>query len=54
VLTAASPEEILKLLRERDPAEAAAIGARARARVLAEHTAAHRAAQLEGYCLEAR
>jgi hypothetical protein len=28
------------------------LAARARARILAEHTAAHRAEQLEGYALE--
>jgi spore maturation protein CgeB len=31
-----------------------AIGRRARARVLAQHTAAHRAAELEGHVLEIR
>ena len=33
--------------------EAAAIGGAARARVLAAHTAAHRASELQGYLLEA-
>jgi spore maturation protein CgeB len=31
--------------------ERRALGQRARSRVLAEHTAAHRAAELEGYAL---
>ncbi|MBZ5585293.1 MAG: glycosyltransferase, partial [Acidobacteriia bacterium] len=48
------PEEVLRLLRDASPADAAAAGARARARVLAEHTAAHRARELEAYYHEAR
>jgi len=39
-------------LKEISAAERRAIGARARARVLAEHTAAHRAAELESFTLE--
>jgi spore maturation protein CgeB len=45
--------DVLRALRELDEDERRAIGARARARVLAEHTAAHRAEQLETYALEA-
>jgi spore maturation protein CgeB len=54
VLTAKTPDDIIRLLDEMGPAEAAAVGARARARVLAEHTARHRAVQLETYYREAR
>jgi spore maturation protein CgeB len=39
-------------LRELPDEERLAIGARGRARVLSEHTAAHRASELEGYALE--
>ena len=51
ILVAAGPEDVLDVLRL--PAdELAAIGRRARARVLAEHTAERRAEQLEGYVAE--
>ncbi len=53
VLTAGSPEDVLRLFRDTPPADAAAIGARARSRILAEHTAAHRAQELEAYYREA-
>jgi len=46
--------ETLTLLKDLPDADRRAVGVRARARVLAEHTGAHRAAQLEGYILEAR
>jgi spore maturation protein CgeB len=49
ILIANSPEEVLRYLRETPEAERCAIGQRACDRVLAEHTAAHRAAQLEQY-----
>ena len=52
ILVARSSEESLAFLRDLDEPERRAIGARARERVLAEHTAAHRAAELEGYALE--
>jgi spore maturation protein CgeB len=52
-LTANCPEEILRILRETGPEEASALGSQARARVLAHHTAAHRAAELESYCQQA-
>jgi spore maturation protein CgeB len=52
ILVSRSPEQTLRYLRETPEAERRAIGARARQRVLAEHTAAHRAAELEGYALE--
>jgi spore maturation protein CgeB len=51
ILVAAGPGDVLDVLRL--PAdELAAIGRRARARVLAEHTAARRAEQLERYAAE--
>lgn len=53
ILVAHSPEESLEILRDFPAEELAAVGARARARVLAAHTAAHRAAQLESYAREA-
>ncbi|HEX8681992.1 MAG TPA: glycosyltransferase [Ardenticatenaceae bacterium] len=49
ILVAHSPEESLRFVRETPEKERRAIGERARARVLREHTAAHRAAELEGY-----
>jgi spore maturation protein CgeB len=49
ILIANSPEEVLRYLRETPEAERCVIGQRACDRVLAEHTAAHRAAQLEQY-----
>lgn len=51
ILVSQSPEETLAFLREIPEAERQAIGTRARARVLAAHTAAHRAAELEAYAL---
>lgn len=52
ILVAFSPADTLRILRETPEDERLAIGERARARVLAEHTATHRAAELEGYVLE--
>ncbi len=52
ILTAACPEEVLHILRGAGPEEAAAIGERGRKRVLAAHTAARRALELESYCQE--
>ena len=46
--------DTLTHLRELSEAKRRAIGERARARMLAEHTAAHRAETLEGYVVEAR
>ncbi len=54
VLISRSPEETLRYLRDLSDAERAAVGRQARARVLASHTAAHRAAELEGYVLALR
>lgn len=52
VLLARSAADVLEYLREMPEEQRRAIGDRARARVLAEHTAAHRAAELEQYALE--
>ena len=47
-----SPEETLHYLREVTDGERVEMSRRARVRVLAEHTAAHRAEELEGYIFE--
>jgi spore maturation protein CgeB len=52
VLLARSAEEVLATVRGMGDEARQAIGRRARARVLKEHTAAHRAEALEGYVLE--
>lgn len=52
ILIARGPEEVLQILLDLPAAERDAIGKRAHARVLAQHTAAQRAAELEGYALE--
>jgi spore maturation protein CgeB len=52
ILIARSSEDVLQWIRDLPAPERLALGLRARARVLAEHTAAHRAAELEGYALE--
>jgi spore maturation protein CgeB len=52
IALADSAADVLRLLREVDDDERRAMGERARRRVLAEHTAAHRAEQLVGYVLE--
>lgn len=53
VLVASSRDEVLEILRSTSSRQADAIGEAARERVLSGHTAAHRAAQLEGYLNEA-
>jgi spore maturation protein CgeB len=53
VLVTASPETTLAHLREIDAAERRAIGARARARVLREHSPERRAEELDAYVAEA-
>jgi spore maturation protein CgeB len=53
IVLAATPGEVLGILREMHEDERLAVGRRARRRVCAEHTAAHRAEQLESYVLEA-
>jgi spore maturation protein CgeB len=52
ILIADSPEQTLEYLVDMPAAERENIGRRARRRVLAEHTAAERTAQLESYALE--
>jgi len=47
ILIARTASDVLRILRETTDAEAQAIGHRARGRVLAEHTAAQRAGELE-------
>jgi spore maturation protein CgeB len=54
ILISTSPGETLRYLTEIPERERAAIGRRARRRVVKEHTAEHRAVQLEGYLDEAR
>ena len=54
ILISRSSDETLHYLHDIPAEERYALGARARARVLAEHTADHRAATFEGYVLEAR
>lgn len=51
ILIAHSPEDVLHNLREMPEVERCGIGERARVRVLSEHTAAHRTAQLEQYVM---
>jgi spore maturation protein CgeB len=53
ILISRSARETLRYLRELPEEERLAIGERARKRALAEHTAAHRAEELEGHALEA-
>jgi spore maturation protein CgeB len=52
ILIAHSSADVLASVRDLSEADRTALGERARARVLSEHTAAHRAAELEGYALE--
>jgi spore maturation protein CgeB len=52
ILIARSAAEVLGWVRDLPASERLRIGERARKRVLAEHTSAHRAAELEGYALE--
>ena len=53
ILISRSAQETLRYLRELPEEERTAIGERARQRALAEHTAAHRAEELELHALEA-
>jgi spore maturation protein CgeB len=52
LLIARSPEDTLRFLRETPEETRREIGLRSRERVLKEHTAAHRAEELEAYVLE--
>ncbi len=51
ILIARTPSQVLQYLQGIPEEERRALGERARARVLREHTAAHRAEELEGYAL---
>jgi spore maturation protein CgeB len=53
ILISVSPEQTLRYLTEIPEEERRRIGARARQRVLEQHTSAHRAAELEKYVSEA-
>jgi spore maturation protein CgeB len=53
ILLAESSSDVLRYLRKLDERDRRAIAARARERVLGEHTAAHRARELESYIGEA-
>jgi spore maturation protein CgeB len=52
IVLADRTEDVLRVLRDVGDDERARIAERARRRILAEHTAAHRAEQLESYALE--
>jgi spore maturation protein CgeB len=52
ILVVESAAEVTEILMDVPETERAAIGARARAAVLARHTAAHRVLELEGYLAE--
>ncbi|MBV9850355.1 MAG: glycosyltransferase [Armatimonadetes bacterium] len=54
IIVTRGPEDTLHALRAMSDEQQCAIGTRARARVLAAHTAAHRAAELETYINDAR
>jgi spore maturation protein CgeB len=54
ILLAPTGAQVLEALDADDPASERAIAGAARARVLAEHTAEHRAAELERWLDEAR
>jgi spore maturation protein CgeB len=54
IVVARSTSDVLAVLGRMDEERRRAIAARARARVLSEHTSAHRARALEGYVREAR
>jgi spore maturation protein CgeB len=54
IFVSRSPAETLTLLRALPEDVRLAAAERARRRVASEHTAAHRAAELEGYLLEVR
>lgn len=53
ILIAETARDVLSILQKMSPRQARTIGGRAQARVLAHHTAAHRAAELEQFIIEA-
>lgn len=52
IFIARDSDEVVRLLRTTTERQRREMAARARQRVLADHTAAHRAAELEGYAME--
>jgi spore maturation protein CgeB len=52
ILLAASAQEVVDILRTTTEKQRLQLSVRARQRILAEHTAAHRAEQLEGYAFD--
>jgi spore maturation protein CgeB len=54
ILVAHDADDVLRYLRQTSVVERREIGSRARAKALSSHTAAHRAAELEGYIHEVR
>jgi spore maturation protein CgeB len=54
ILLAQDARDVLRILRDLSDRTARSIGARARQRVLAQHTAAHRAAELKSFIDELR
>jgi spore maturation protein CgeB len=52
IFVADTTRDALRILRDVSEAERTALAEAARTRILSEHTAAHRAAELEGYALE--
>ncbi len=54
ILLVDEPDDVARALRNLSEGERRRLGARGRERVLAAHTAAHRAAELEGHCKEAQ
>ena len=54
ILIAEGPDDVLRILRDTPPRSARRMGARARSRVLTEHTAVHRARELEQHVRAAR
>jgi spore maturation protein CgeB len=54
ILIASTTEDVVEILQAMPESEARELGRRARERVLAEHTAAHRAAELVAYIDECR
>jgi spore maturation protein CgeB len=52
ILVARTPDEVLSYLHDMPESERRALAGRAREKVLAKHTAAHRAAELESYVLQ--
>jgi spore maturation protein CgeB len=54
ILIASTSEDVVEILRNMPETERRVLGDRARERVLAAHTAAHRAAELEAFIDECR